>query len=269
MNNKTRSLAYLMVIGLVVFFCAGYALSEENAMEVNVVLNEEISIPANDKAAEVTVDTEVVIPTSAPAAVNAESVISNTEAVVAAEAGNIMDETVQPITGSVLLEETKWVWAEVTAVNTASSQFTIKYLSYDSDDEKELILSVDNTTKLENFKSLSEMAAGDNVSVDYLIDQNGKAIAKSISLQKAKSATEITEPVVPASTAAAVSEPAAIIASVNAIVEATAVAPATTVTTITETIVAPPATIATEPAVIAPVATVEQAAAPAAVEEKK
>ncbi|MFZ5800592.1 MAG: hypothetical protein ACOY3D_04335 [Candidatus Omnitrophota bacterium] len=117
--------------------------------------------------------------TAPQAAVNAEAAAA-TVAAPAVTAAPAAEEAAVPV------EETRWLWAEVIAVDAANKQFTVKYLSYDSDEEKEMVLGINDATKLENFSALAEMAAGDNVSIDYVMDPAGKALAKSISLQKAK-----------------------------------------------------------------------------------
>lgn len=146
---------YLIAVGLVILLgsCLGFA---EDTAAGNTVEQSAAAAPAAAPAPEVT---------AAPAA----------------------EETAVPV------EETRWLWAEVIAVDAANKQFTVKYLSYDSDEEKEMGLSVTDATKLENFSSLAEMAAGDNVSVDYVMDASGKATAKSVSLQKAKPAATAPE----------------------------------------------------------------------------
>ena len=164
MNNKMRLSVYFMVMGMAILLVTVAAFSQEGAA---------VS-PGNQEAVG-----EMHKEPSAPAPTMEATVVTATEPA----------ETTAP---SVTMEETKWLWAEIAAVDPATNQITVKYLSYDSDEEKELTLSVDSATKMENFKALSEMTAGDNVSVDYVQDSSGKALAKSISLQKAKPISEIT-----------------------------------------------------------------------------
>ncbi len=78
---------------------------------------------------------------------------------------------------------TQWVWGEVTAVDAAGKTLTLKYLDYETDQEKELSLIADESTSYENIKSLDEVQPKDNLSVDY-IAKDGKNTAKSISLEK-------------------------------------------------------------------------------------
>jgi len=185
-----------MVIGFGLFFTCFYAISEEVSPVMENAVSEEVANEVPEGA--MAVNTEV----EQPAMANAEMPVANAEALSLNADINHLVANVEavpiPETGEAAAtmptEETKWIWAEVTAVDPANSKFTVKYLSYDSDEEKELTLITDANTKMENFKSLSEMTMGDNVSVDYISDASGKSTAKSISLQKSKPAATATEP---------------------------------------------------------------------------
>ncbi len=83
---------------------------------------------------------------------------------------------------------TQWVWGEVVNVDSLGKAFTLKYLDYETDQEKELPLTVDDATSYQNFKSLDDIQPKDNLSIDY-IAKDGKNIAKSISLEKSESAS--------------------------------------------------------------------------------
>lgn len=84
-------------------------------------------------------------------------------------------------------EETKWVWAEVTGVDAVNNQIVVKYLDYDTDEEKSLAIVTDNATRFENAEGIKSVAVGDNVGVDYILNDKGQALAKSIALEKAES----------------------------------------------------------------------------------
>ncbi|MBP7836089.1 MAG: hypothetical protein KA022_01265 [Candidatus Omnitrophica bacterium] len=83
--------------------------------------------------------------------------------------------------------DTQWVWGEVTSVDAQEKVLTLKYLDYDTDEEKELLLAVDDLTGYENVKSLEEIKVKDFLSVDY-ISGDGKNTARSISLEKPEAA---------------------------------------------------------------------------------
>lgn len=79
--------------------------------------------------------------------------------------------------------ETQWVWGEVVAVDLQNSSVTVKYLDYESDQEKEMGISYDDKTAFENITSIEELKPKDTVSVDYMI-LDGKNVAKNISIEK-------------------------------------------------------------------------------------
>ncbi|MDD5026937.1 MAG: hypothetical protein PHV58_00385 [Candidatus Omnitrophica bacterium] len=87
----------------------------------------------------------------------------------------------------------QWVWGEVISVDTQNKTLALKYLDYDMDEEKELLIIADNLTSYENAKSLEEIRAKDSVSIDY-ISVAGKNTARSISLEKAE-AVDFQSPV--------------------------------------------------------------------------
>jgi hypothetical protein len=88
--------------------------------------------------------------------------------------------------------ETRWVWGEVTNVDAQNKTLSLKYLDYDTEEEKELTVTADDLTGYENVKSLEEIQVKASVSIDYL-PGDGKNIARSISLEKSD-AGEVTGP---------------------------------------------------------------------------
>ncbi len=78
----------------------------------------------------------------------------------------------------------QWVWGEVSAVDTARQEIGIRYLDYETDNEKEMTLTIDSDTILENAQALSDIKVQDTLSVDYLAAPDGKNLAKTISLEK-------------------------------------------------------------------------------------
>ncbi|MFA5095845.1 MAG: hypothetical protein WC478_00690 [Candidatus Omnitrophota bacterium] len=78
---------------------------------------------------------------------------------------------------------TQWAWGEVTAVDVPGKAITMKYLDYETDQEKELLLAVDDSTSYENAASLEQIQPKDNLSVDYAYEE-GRNIAKGISVEK-------------------------------------------------------------------------------------
>ena len=87
--------------------------------------------------------------------------------------------------------ETQWVWGEVVNVDAQNKTLTLKYLDYDTDEEKELAILVDNLTSYENVTSLEEIQKKDSLSIDY-ISSDGKNTARSISLEKPETSASVT-----------------------------------------------------------------------------
>jgi hypothetical protein len=81
-------------------------------------------------------------------------------------------------------QELQWIWAEVVSLDLNNHQMTLKYLDYDTDTEKEMLLSVDDQTTYENVKSFSEIKPQDTLSIDYTTSAGGKNIAKNINVEK-------------------------------------------------------------------------------------
>lgn len=82
---------------------------------------------------------------------------------------------------------TQWVWGEVVSVDAQNKALKLKYLDYETDQEKEMVLNTDEQTSYDNIKSLEEVQPKDNISVDYVV-KDSKIIVKSIGLEKAENA---------------------------------------------------------------------------------
>ena len=80
--------------------------------------------------------------------------------------------------------DAQWAWGEVTKLDNQAKTLTIKYLDYDVDSEKELVLVIDDKTTFENIKGLDELKLKDTLSIDYAAQPDNKNIAKNISLEK-------------------------------------------------------------------------------------
>jgi len=85
-----------------------------------------------------------------------------------------------------------WVWGEVTAVDAVNKTLTLKYLDYETDQEKDIAISVDDKTTYEFVKSLDEIMVKNTLSVDYTV-KDGINIAKNISLEKGETAAGSTD----------------------------------------------------------------------------
>jgi len=103
-----------------------------------------------------------------------------------------IDENIISEIGSVD-ENISWVWGEVKNVDYISSKFNILYMDYQTDDEKELVLTVNQDTKLEGINDFNSLKAGDTVGIDYFSDADNN-IAKNISVEKLEEPSEVSSP---------------------------------------------------------------------------
>jgi len=77
----------------------------------------------------------------------------------------------------------QWAWGEVINLDNQAKTVTLKYLDYETDQEKELLLAVDEKTTFENVKDFDELKLNDTLSIDYVIGVDNN-LAKNISFEK-------------------------------------------------------------------------------------
>jgi len=113
----------------------------------------------------------------------------------------------------------QWAWGEVTNLDNQAKTITLKYLDYETDQEKELVLVVDEKTTFENIKDFNELKLKDTLSIDYLVGVDNKNIAKNISFEKpdassstpaAENSESVTSPSGTGQPAVEAAEPAAV-----------------------------------------------------------
>ncbi len=80
----------------------------------------------------------------------------------------------------------KWVLGEVTNIDLENKVISVKYLDYEDSEEKNISILIGSDTTFENIKSLEEIRPQDYLSLDYVFTQDGKNVAKNISLDKPK-----------------------------------------------------------------------------------
>lgn len=85
---------------------------------------------------------------------------------------------------SVTEPDTQWLWGEVSSLDLLNNEITVNYLDYETDNEKEIKITFNDKTKLENINSLNDIKLHDTVSVDYAVSADGKYIVKNISVEK-------------------------------------------------------------------------------------
>jgi len=78
----------------------------------------------------------------------------------------------------------QWLWGEALSVDTQKNEIQVKYLDYETEQEKEATVIVDDKTTYENIKSLSDIKIKDTLSIDYVVSPEGKNIARNISIEK-------------------------------------------------------------------------------------
>ena len=89
----------------------------------------------------------------------------------------------------------QWAWGEVTNLDSQANTITLKYLDYETDQEQDLILVVDEKTTFENIKDFNELKLKDTLSIDYMIGADNKNIAKNISFEKPDDSSSVLPPV--------------------------------------------------------------------------
>jgi len=89
-------------------------------------------------------------------------------------------------------EEIEWVWGDVVTLD--ENQITVRYLDYETDEEKEITVVCDPETEFENISSISEIKVEDSVSIDYVV-REGKNIAKFISVERMETSEEEEIPI--------------------------------------------------------------------------
>lgn len=80
--------------------------------------------------------------------------------------------------------QVQWIWGEVVSLDVQNKTITVKYLEYETDQEKEIGITADDKTIYENIGSLEEIKLNEAVSIDYTVAADGKNIARNISLEK-------------------------------------------------------------------------------------
>lgn len=107
------------------------------------------------------------------------------EDMTAPEAPVAAQTTVEP--------EMQWLWGEAVSVDIEKNEVVVRYQDYDTDQEKEMVVGIDDKSTLENIKSLAEIRPKDTLSIDYKTISEGKNIAKNISVEKAEAPEAVSD----------------------------------------------------------------------------
>ena len=116
-------------------------------------------------------------------------VMMATTQIVLAEEASVTPEKSTEITSNQQADSSKenemqWAWGEVMNLDNQARSITLRYLDYETDQEKDLVLVVDDKTTFENIKDFSELKLKDTLSIDYVTGADNKNIAKNISFEK-------------------------------------------------------------------------------------
>ena len=93
----------------------------------------------------------------------------------------MVGQTSAPAASAVEEEEPEYAFG--TVKNVEGDKLVINEFDYDTGEEKEAIYWVDSKTEYDNVASLKEIAAGDEVDIDYLV-KDDKKMAVAISVAK-------------------------------------------------------------------------------------
>lgn len=80
--------------------------------------------------------------------------------------------------------EMQWQYVQVVSVDPASKSFVGKYIDFETEQEKEITIVVDDKTTYENLASIAELKPLDAAGVDFVVTAEGNNLAKNISLEK-------------------------------------------------------------------------------------
>ena len=85
---------------------------------------------------------------------------------------------------SLIESQMQWAWGEVVDLDNQVKTVTLKYLDYDTDQEKVLVLLVDEKTVFENIQDFNALKLKDTLSIDYIVGEGSKNIAKNINFEQ-------------------------------------------------------------------------------------
>lgn len=83
-----------------------------------------------------------------------------------------------------------WAWGDVLFIDKDGGQFVVNYLDYDKLIKTDIVLFVDEKTIFENAHGLDRIEIDDNVSVDYIITDSDKNIARLITVERIQQLNE-------------------------------------------------------------------------------
>lgn len=150
------------------------AATAEQGVENVFKVSQEESVPAIVPSVEPTVE-----PTVEPIAEPAVQEAPKEEAVVkTAEAS------------------TQWLWGEVVSIDQEKKELVVKHMDYETYEDVNTTIKSDENTMFENIENLSEIKAGDRVTLDYKV-KDGSNMAELVVVEKGEPAATTQTPSLP------------------------------------------------------------------------
>lgn len=91
------------------------------------------------------------------------------------------------------LPQLQWLWAEVISVDQENNSLTVRYLDYETEQEKEITVTVADRTLYENVNTLDDINPKDTVSIDYKISDSGENVAEYIVVGEPKDSVDVID----------------------------------------------------------------------------
>ena len=129
---------------------------------------------------------EAVTPAAPEAPPVTPAVTASPEATSAPEA-NAEKAQAAAVSAPANEKKTEWVWGEVVSVDPAGKQIVIKHLDYESYEEVQTTLIINEKTLFENVTDLTGIKAGDHITVDYNVEGKNN-IADLVVVEKGEAA---------------------------------------------------------------------------------
>ena len=169
-----------------IFFVMCFMLVVSSKVLAQGAQGNETNMPAvtpSEPAAQVT---EVVTP-AAPEAPPVTPAASATPEVTSASEANAEKAQAAAVSAPANEKKTEWVWGEVVSVDPAGKQIVIKHLDYESYEEVQTTLIINEKTLFENVTDLTGIKAGDHITVDYNVEGKNN-IADLVVVEKGEAA---------------------------------------------------------------------------------
>ena len=170
----------------IVFFVMCFMLVVSSKVLAQGAQGNETNMPAVTPSEPVAQATEAVTP-AAPEATSMAPVAPVAPEVTSAPVANAEKAQAIAVPASALEKKTEWVWGEVVSVDPANKQIVIKHLDYESYEEVQTTLIINEKTLFENVTDLTGIKAGDHITVDYNIDGKNN-VADLVVVEKGEAA---------------------------------------------------------------------------------